>query len=102
MEPVIEQNRDELAALCQKHYVRRPDVFGSVVQGDFTASSDIDFVVEFDESVGSNRFDNYFQFLDELRALFGRKVDLVELGGLRNPYFLECVEQTRRPVYVAS
>jgi predicted nucleotidyltransferase len=102
MEPVIEEKKNELLDICRRHHVRRLDVFGSAVQGDFGPSSDIDFVVEFDDRVADNRFDNYFQLLDALKGLFGRNVDLIEPGGLRNPYFIECLEQTRRPVYAAS
>jgi len=91
-----------LLDICRRHHVRRLDVCGSAVQGDFTPSSDIDFVVEFDDCVAGNRFDNYFQLLGALKGLFGRQVDLIEPGGLQNPYFIECLEQTRRPVYVAS
>lgn len=102
MEPVIEQNMDKLTGLCQRHHVRRLDVFGSASEGNFSSLSDIDFVVEFDDSIATNRFDNYFHLLEELRKLFGRDIDLVEPGGLKNPYFIERVQQTRRPVYVAS
>lgn len=102
MEPVIEEKKSELLDICRRHHVRRLDVFGSMVRGDFTPSSDIDFIVEFDESVANNRFDNYFHLLDSLKKLFGRQVDLIEPGGLQNPYFIECLERTRRPVYAAS
>ena len=102
MVPIIESKKDELFELCQKHHVRRLDVFGSAAVGDFTPSSDIDFVVEFDDSAALRRFDNFFELLDAMQKLFGRYVDLVEPGGLRNPYFIKCLEQTRRPVYVSS
>ena len=102
MVPIIESKKDELFELCQKHHVKRLDVFGSASVGDFTPSSDIDFVVEFDDSVGQRRFDNFFELLDAMKKLFGRYVDLVEPGGLRNPYFIRGLEQTRRPVYVSS
>jgi predicted nucleotidyltransferase len=102
MEPVIEQNIGKLAGLCQRHHVRRLDVFGSASEGSFSSLSDIDFVVEFDDGVAGDRFDNYFHLLEELRKLFGRNIDLIEPGGLQNPYFIKRVQQTRRPVYVAS
>lgn len=102
MESLIEEKRRFLADLCNKYYVRRLDVFGSASEGDFNESSDIDLLVEFDDGVGERRFDNYFGLLGELTKLFGRRVDLVEPGGLRNPYFIKRVNQTRRSVYVAS
>jgi predicted nucleotidyltransferase len=101
MESIIETKKEQLIGLCRMHYVTRLDVFGSAAVGDFTESSDIDFVVEFDDAVGQRRFDNFFELLEGLKKLFGRYVDLVEPGGLRNPYFAQRLEQTRRPIYVA-
>jgi hypothetical protein len=99
----IEQNRDKLTELCRKYHVSELDVFGSAASDDFNEqTSDIDFLVEFDSSVRQNRFDNFFALLEELQKLFKRPVDLVEPGGLRNPYFIESVNQTRRRIYAAS
>lgn len=53
--------------------VRELALFGSFVRGDATDASDIDFLVEFDETT----FDHYFDTKELLEALFGRKVDLV-------------------------
>jgi len=102
MEAIIEKNRQAIAGLCRKYHVARLDVFGSLVVGDFSESSDVDFLVEFDNRVEQHRFDNFFELLRALEQLFGRRVDLVEEGGLRNPYFIRRVSETRRPVYVAA
>jgi uncharacterized protein len=103
MVSIIEENRQELTELCRLYHVFRLDVFGSVVTDEFDrAKSDIDFLVEFDSSVNERRFDNYFEFRKELVRLFGMKIDLVEPGGLRNPYFIRRVNETRRPLYVAT
>jgi predicted nucleotidyltransferase len=102
MESIIEKNRQAIAKLCRKYHVVRLDVFGSLVAGDFGESSDIDFLVEFDTDVNQRRFDNFFELLREMEQLFNRRVDLVEVGGLRNPYFIKRVKETRRPIYAAS
>ena len=103
MTAIIEQNKDGLIGLCRKYHVTVLDVFGSAAGEDFDEqTSDIDFLVEFDSSVRQNRFDNFFALLEELHKLFKRPVDLVEPGGLRNPYFIESVNQTRRRIYAAS
>ncbi len=100
---IIEKNRDKLVELCKKYRVAELDVFGSAATGDFDEQrSDIDFLVEFEKTVNKDRFDNFFNFLEELKQLFNRSVDLVEPGGLRNPYFIEMVNQTKRSVYAAS
>jgi hypothetical protein len=102
MVQAIEQNKDELIAICRKYHVCELDVFGSAATGDFDEqASDIDLLVTFDSSVKANRFDNFFALLDELQKLFNRPVDLVEPGGLKNPYFIEAVNQTRRRIYAA-
>ena len=102
MESIIDARKNQLVELCRKHHVTRLDVFGSAASDELVPSSDIDFLVEFDDAVAQRRFDNYFELLEELRSLFGRPIDLVEPGGLRNPYFTKRLNQTRRNVYVAS
>lgn len=103
MTRIIEQNKDRLIELCRKYHVAALDVFGSAASEDFNQEcSDVDLLVEFDHSVKANRFDNFFALHDELQRLLKRSVDLVEPGGLKNPYFIDSVEKTRKRVYVAS
>ena len=103
MTQIIEQNRDKLINLCKKYKVAELDVFGSAAMDDFDEDvSDIDFLVEFDETVKENRFDNFFSMLEELQKLFNRPIDLVEAGGLKNPYFIKRVNQTKRKIYAVS
>ena len=102
MTTIIENKKEQLVALCKKYRVSELDVFGSAATGDFDpARSDIDFLVEFQKSVTHDRFDNFFNLLAELKQLFGRDIDLVEPGGMKNPYLIETVNQTKRRFYVA-
>ncbi len=103
MTDIIEQNKTSLDLLCKKYRVASLDIFGSATTDDFNElTSDLDFLVEFDSSVKANRFDTFFALLEDLKKLFARPVDLVEPGGLRNPYFIESINQTRRRIYAAS
>jgi predicted nucleotidyltransferase len=102
MVSLIDENREALIRLCRSHHVKRLDVFGSAATGDFDSSSDIDFLVEFDAEVAPRRFDNYFDLRRDLEKLFARPIDLVEPGGLRNPYFIRQVNETRRQIYASS
>ncbi|MBN1806530.1 MAG: nucleotidyltransferase domain-containing protein [Sedimentisphaerales bacterium] len=102
MVSLIDEHSEELIALCRKYHVERLDVFGSAASGDFVKSSDIDFLVEFNSDVAQSRFDNYFNLHRALEELFARPIDLVEPGGLRNPYFIRRVNQTRKQIYAAS
>lgn len=103
MHQLLTHNLPALHALCRKYGVRRLDLFGSAAAGDFDpARSDLDFLVDFDPAPPGRRADQYFGFLADLEALFGRAVDLVEVGANHNPYFLASVNATRMPLYAAA
>jgi predicted nucleotidyltransferase len=98
----IHLHREELRALCQRFHVRRLDLFGSAARGDFDPEhSDIDFLVEFERDTVLHAFDTYFGLKEGLEALFGRPVDLVEPGAVRNPYLKASIEGSRKPVFEA-
>jgi predicted nucleotidyltransferase len=96
----IAAHREELRALCHRFYVRRLDLFGSAARGDFDPEqSDFDFVVEFDRSGPQHPFDAYFGLEEELKALLGGKVDLVELSAVRNPYLKASIDGSRESIF---
>ncbi len=102
MIPAIEERADELRRLCLHYEVRRLDLFGSAATGrDDPEESDLDFLVEFQPAALDAYADAYFGLLEALGRLFGRPVDLVVESAIKNPYFLQSVEQTRTPVYEA-
>jgi hypothetical protein len=53
--------------------VRRLGLFGSAARGEATATSDLDFLVEFENP----SFGSYMDLLEFLENLFGHPVDLV-------------------------
>jgi predicted nucleotidyltransferase len=98
----IAQRRDDIVALCRRLGVRSLAVFGSATGPDFDEStSDADFVVEFVGGEGFDYVDAYFTLKEELERLLGRPVDLIASASIRNPYFLESVEQTKETLYAA-
>jgi predicted nucleotidyltransferase len=103
MQPLIDSRRLQLAEICRRFQVRRLDLFGSAASGEFDPHrSDIDFVVDFDPAGDDDLFHRYFGLNQALEELFGRKVDLVMVGAMKNPYFIESVNRTRQPVYAAE
>ncbi len=104
MIPLIEEKRAQLEELCRRHHVKRLELFGSAATGEFDpAMSDVDFLIEFDEDriPLPSAADNYFSFIETVEALFGRRVDLVEPGQIRNRYLKKSIEETRVPLYGA-
>lgn len=102
MNAVIANHQNELSDLCRRFHVARLEVFGSVVTEEFDEEkSDLDFLVTFGEVPQGSRFDSFFGLQRALSGLFDRRVDLVEDGAPRNPYFIRRVNETRRLVYAA-
>lgn len=66
-----------LRGLCEKWQIRRFELFGSVLRGDFQPDSDVDVLVEFAPEARVSLFE-FYDVEQELMALFGRRVDLVE------------------------
>jgi len=103
MIPLIEAHRDALAALCRRFGVARLEVFGSAADDSFGQdASDLDFLVEFlpGQDIGP-WLAHYFDLQAALAELFGRPVDLVMAGALKNPFFIREVNRTRRLLYAA-
>jgi len=59
--------------------VRSLGLFGSAARGQATATSDLDFLVEFENP----SFDTYMGLLEYLEQLFGKPVDLVLANTLK-------------------
>jgi predicted nucleotidyltransferase len=79
------------------------ELFGSATHERFdSASSDMDFLVEFDRDSPMGPFRQYFDFKAALEDVFGRPVDLVERSAIRNPYFLQAVDRGRRVLLYAA
>lgn len=98
---LIEINLDKIIEICKRFHVRRLWVFGSILTPRFREESDIDLCVDFDSSKIElfDYADNFFDFQYALEGLFGRRVDLTEDKAVKNPYFREELNETRRLIY---
>ncbi len=76
---LLKQHKEEL----KKYFVRKIGIFGSVLRGDNTNESDIDFIVEFE--VGKKNYDNFIELAFLLERLLQRKVELLTIEAL-SPY----------------
>lgn len=84
---------------CRKFEVKKLEIFGSAVRDDFHENSDVDFLVEFEDLHGPDISDKYFGLLEELEKQCQRKVDLVEVTSITNPYFKKSVDSSRTLIY---
>jgi len=98
---LIEKHRTEIDALCRKHAVKRLELFGSAATGQFDATSDLDFFVEFVDYDSPTIADQWFGLQEDLQKLLGLKVDLVSPRTATNPYFLQSANREKIPLYAA-
>lgn len=98
----IDAYRTQIERLCREYHVRTLSVFGSAGRDDFDPTrSDIDVLVDFEPLPPGTHADTYFGLLESLTELLGRPVDLVVARAIRNPYFRQSVEASRRLIYAA-
>ena len=74
MDPLLENNREEILRICANHGARNVRVFGSFARGSAGSESDVDFLVD----AGPKRTP-WFPggLLIDLKELLGREVDIV-------------------------
>lgn len=100
---LIELNMDKIIALCKKYKVAKLWVFGSILTSRFNDKSDVDFSVDFDAETinreGLDWADIFFDFMHELEALLGRRVDMVFDNNIRNKYFRKELDATKKLIY---
>ncbi len=92
--------RSRLTELCRSLSVKRLELVGSAAREDFQPeSSDIDVLIEFEGTHAL--FDRYFEVKFGLESIFGRKVDVIQSGAVRNPHLRASLQQDRMAVYEA-
>lgn len=94
-EPKIEQ----IQKLCKSNKVKFLFAFGSVTRDDFSESSDIDLVVDFDEKDPFKYTDLYFNLKSKLEEILKRQVDLLEERAIKNRIFRQQLDNTKVKIY---
>ena len=92
---------EALAAFCRRWRIRELALFGSALREDFGPDSDIDMLVRFERDVGWDLWD-IIDMQEELGAIFGRPVDLVDrdaVEGSRNPFRKAAILRNSQVVY---
>ena len=70
-------SKEEVEAFCRRWKIKELSFFGSILRDDFRPDSDIDVLVIFADDARW-RFDDHLTMKEELEAMLGHRVDLVE------------------------
>jgi hypothetical protein len=94
----VDPNR--IAEFCRKWRVKELSIFGSAVRDDFRPDSDVDVLVVYEDEAEWDLWD-HMHAEEELKQLFGRKVDLVEKSAVTNPFRRHHILNNREVIYAA-
>lgn len=101
---IVEEKKDDIAALCRTYHVRALCVFGSATTDTWRSeTSDVDFLVDLSD-YSSDYASRFFSLRRELADLIGRDADLVSARGLgkSNDWFRAEVDATKVLIYDAG
>lgn len=97
---LLADKRDEILRLAARYKAYNVRVFGSVVRGEATPDSDIDFLVEFEPDY---KLTDHVRLIADLEQLLGRHVDVAAEANLKEglrPYILrEAIPLTESDLY---
>jgi predicted nucleotidyltransferase len=93
------KNMNRIKELCKQNKVKTFSAFGSVTRDDFKNDSDIDFIVDFEETDPFKYTDLYFQLKEQLEQLLKRQIDLIEERGIKNKFFRKELGSTKILIY---
>jgi uncharacterized protein len=95
----IKNSIQKITSLCKELKVEKLWIFGSATKASFSAESDVDFLVSFENMRPEDYAENYFLLAENLEEILGRDVDLVTVNSLSNPYFIQSVEESKTLIY---
>jgi uncharacterized protein len=99
----IELPLDKITDFCRRWQISEFALFGSVLRDDFRPDSDVDVLVSFAPEAHWGLLALY-EMEQELKAIFGRKVDLVSRRGIeasRNYIRRQAILSSAQVVHVA-
>ena len=97
---LIKNKQQDFYLLCREHNVKYMYVFGSATSDSFNkAKSDIDLIVELNESDPVERGEKLMSLWDKLEYFFNRKVDLLTDSSIHNPYLKKSIDSNKILVY---
>ena len=102
LHPTFKAQLPLLARLFKEHKIKNAYVFGSVVSDKFTDESDIDILINFEDGLEPlERGEIWWNLYDKLREVFNREIDLLIESSLKNPYFIEDINEKKQLIYAA-
>jgi hypothetical protein len=102
MADILKEYKEPLFELFRNSKVQSIYLIGSYAGGKEDDKSDVDFLVEFMDNLDPlERGELWWTLYDKLREILKKDVDLISTKSLKNPYFIESIEKSKKLVYAA-
>lgn len=96
----ISKRKNDFLGLCISHKVKYLYAFGSSTTDQFDPlMSDIDLIVEIEESDPINKGEAIMSLWDRFESFFNRKVDLLTEASLKNPFLINSINKSKVLIY---
>lgn len=100
---LIKDHIEKLSLICLDHKVDKLYAFGSIVGPEFDVkNSDLDFLVSMMEIPPLEKGELLLSLWDELENLFNRRVDLLSINSISNPYLQKSIDASKVLIYDRS
>lgn len=100
---LINNKLEEICQICSRNHVRSLTLTGSALSERWNPeTSDIDFIVEFQSMNSRDHAELFFRLIEELEALLGYPVDLIEITAVTNPYLRESFSSSQECLYALA
>ena len=96
--------KEKITNFCKRWKITEFALFGSVLREDFSPESDLDVLVTFAPHARWSLLD-HVEMQDELKIIFGRKVDLISKRGIersRNYIRRKEIIESAEVIYAAA
>lgn len=97
----VELYLDQISEKCRQYNIKALYLIGFEARGEDIATSELDFVVSFNDLNQPGIADRYFGFQSYLEELFNIKVDLIEESAIKNPFFKKAIDRDKQLIYSA-
>ena len=102
LHPTLQAQLPLVAKLFKEHKIKSAYAFGSVISDKFNDESDIDLLINFEEGLEPlEKGEIWWNLHDILRDVFKREIDMLIEGSLKNPYFIEEINEKKQLIYAA-
>ncbi|MCW3787791.1 nucleotidyltransferase family protein [Plebeiibacterium sediminum] len=96
---LLNQYTEQIKRLCELNKVKTLFAFGSITTDDFRPDSDIDLIVDIEDSDPISYSDKYFNLKFQLEDILKRHIDLLEKKAIRNRFLKKEIDQTKVLIY---